>query len=412
MKALLDQSLTEGALGFSSTISVSHNDGDGNPVPSRWADHSEIVELGRVVSRHEGTGLELLPDINFAPEVKELMANLSIAGQRAVNWNTLQLTDQPGVRERLARQLGVTDYARARGGDVLALTVPVAREVYVNFRTGMLFDINPGLWREIFKIPPEARVKTLRDPETRKRLQADADTVPADSVYFNAANIARYMVVSAKTEKNKKYEGRRICDIAQDEKRAFMDVILDIVVEDDLDTVLSPDLGGQGREAFELRGQLWHDDRTLVGASDAGAHMDMIDTFAFSTVMLEKGVREHRVISLEEAVYQLTHRLAKYMGLRERGLLKPGYHADIVVFDAATVGRAPTYARYDVPGNQYRLYSEAHGVDHVFVNGVQIIRDAQHTGKLPGKVLRSGKDTMTVPIGAMREGRTADFNAA
>jgi N-acyl-D-aspartate/D-glutamate deacylase len=114
-------------------------------------------------------------------------------------------------------------------------------------------------------------------------------------------------------------------------------------------------------------------------------------------------VREHGVITLEDAVHQLSARPARYMGLIDRGLLKPGYHADIVVFDDAAVGRAPTYPRYDVPGNQYRLYAEANGIAHVFVNGVEIVRNGEHTGKLPGAVLRSGRDTRTVPMTAMRE---------
>jgi N-acyl-D-aspartate/D-glutamate deacylase len=156
---------------------------------------------------------------------------------------------------------------------------------------------------------------------------------------------------------------------------------------------------------MELRAKLWRDDRTLIGASDAGAHLDMIDTFAFSTTVLQDGVREHNVIGLEEAVRLLTERPARYAGLIDRGLLKPGYHADIVVFDKDTVGRGPTYNRYDVPGNQFRVYADALGVEHVFVNGVQVVRSGEHTGELPGTVLRSGRDTRTVPLDAMREPR-------
>ena len=120
-------------------------------------------------------------------------------------------------------------------------------------------------------------------------------------------------------------------------------------------------------------------------------------------------MREHGVVSLEEAVYQMTDRPARYMGLIDRGLLKPGYHADIVVFDAQSVGRGPTYFRYDVPGDQFRIYADAKGVDHVFVNGVQIVKNGEHTGALPGTVLRSGRDTRTVAIDALREGRTAEL---
>jgi len=129
-------------------------------------------------------------------------------------------------------------------------------------------------------------------------------------------------------------------------------------------------------------------------------------------MVLQQGVREHGVVSLEEAVYQMTGRAACYAGLIDRGLIAPGYHADIIVFDEASVGRGPPHNRYDVPGNEYRVYAEAKGIDHVFVNGVQIVRNGEHTGALPGTVLRSGRDTRTVALDALREGRSAELAEA
>ena len=110
------------------------------------------------------------------------------------------------------------------------------------------------------------------------------------------------------------------------------------------------------------------------------------------------------MITLEEAVHQITGRQATYFGLVDRGLLAPGYHADVVVFDKDTIARGPTQMRYDLPGgNDFRLYADAEGIDHVLVNGVEIVRHGEHTGKLPGTVLRSGKDTKTVALDAMRK---------
>jgi N-acyl-D-aspartate/D-glutamate deacylase len=412
MKALLDRSLAEGALGFSTTIAASHNDSDGNPVPSRWADYSEIVELARVVSHHEGTGLELLPDIDFPPAVRELMADVSVAGQRPVNWNMIAVMGRADAAERAAHQLAVSDYARSRGGEVLALTVPCTPDTFVNFENGGVLDINPGVWRELFKQPLETRKAWLGDPQVRQRMAAALAEVPAQSLMAPIADIENYQVVSVLAAKNKAYEGRRLGEIARQEGRTAVEVMAQVALDDDLKAIFAPHYGGHDRAAFELRGKLWTDDRTLIGASDAGAHMDMIDTFAFSTTVLEKGVREHGVIGLEEAVYQMTDRAARYMGLVDRGRLSAGCHADIVVFDKATVGRGPTYPRYDVPGEQCRLYADAVGVDHVFVNGVEIVRAGAHTGKLPGQVLRSGRDTRTVPMDGLREGRTADLQVA
>lgn len=409
MEDLLGKSLAEGALGFSSTIAATHNDGDGNPVPSRWATHAEIVALARVVRDYEGTGIEFLPGIDFEEGIPELITEISLASQRPVNWNALAITGRPDAAEKAESQLAVSDFARARGGEVIALTIPCTPEVYMNFKTGFVFDSLPGIWREIFKLSVEERIERFRDPELRQKMADDAASVPNESIMIFVSRLGTYRVVSVTAEKNKKYEGRLTGDIAKEEGRETIDVMLDLSLDDDLMTVFAPELGGHDHAAFELRGKLWKDDRTLIGASDAGAHLDMIDTFAFTTTVLQDGVRNHGVVTLEEAVQLMTERPARYAGLIDRGLLKAGYYADIVVFDADAVGRGPTYNRYDVPGDQFRVYADAEGVDHVFVNGVQIVQDGEHTGKLPGTILRSGRDTRTVAIDAMREPQAAQY---
>jgi N-acyl-D-aspartate/D-glutamate deacylase len=403
MKALLGKSLAEGALGFSSTVSVTHNDADGNPVPSRWADDHEMVELARVVGLHEGTGIEFLPGVEFNPHVTELITQISIAGNRPVNWNVLAIMGRSDSEEKAISQLAVSDYARKRGGEVIALTVPSPPELYINLRTGFIFDVLPGMWREIFKWPVEERMRRLRGRDLRDQLAADARTIPTTSVMAPAANLAEYRVVSVTAERSKRFEGWTIAEIGRETDRAPIDVMIDIALDDELMTVFAPNIGGHDRASYELRGRLWKDDRTLIGASDAGAHIDMIDTFAFSTIVLEEGVRRHKVISLEEAVNLMTERPARYFGLVDRGVLKPGNHADIVVFDKNSVGRGPTYNRFDVPGDQFRVYADAIGVDHVFVNGVQIVRNGEHSGALPGTVLRSGRDTKTVPLDVLQD---------
>jgi N-acyl-D-aspartate/D-glutamate deacylase len=412
MKELLGQSLAEGALGFSSSLSATHNDADGNPVPSRWADRAELIALGGVVRDHEGTGLELLPGMDFTDDTAELITQFSLAGNRPVNWNVLMLTGRPDEGERAARQLALSDYARARGGEVLALTLPCTAAIYMNLTSGMIFDSIPGAWCEMFRWPVEQRMARLRDPEFRRQLAADAEAHSAHGMLDFASRIDNYIVAAVAAEKNKPFEGRLIGDIAAEQDREPIDVMVDIALDDRLMTVFSPNLGGNDRATVALRSELWRDDRTLIGASDAGAHIDMIDGFCYSTMVLQQGVREYGAVTLEEAVYQMSGRSARYVGLIDRGLIAEGYHADIIIFDEATVGRGPPHNRYDVPGDEYRVYAEATGIDHVFVNGVQIVRDGRHTGALPGTVLRSGRDTHTVALDALREGRHARLEGA
>ncbi len=408
MKSLLGNCLAEGAMGFSTTVAATHNDGDGNPVPSRWAEHSEIVSLAGVVRDYEGTGLELLPDIEFPPGMPELLADVSIAGNRPVNWNVLAVSSRPDAATYVERKLAVSNFARERGGEVIALTVPVSPTAYMNLRGGFLFDAFPGIWPDLFRLSVEDRMEKFRDPATRQRMANDVDSMPESAPLRTLARLDNFIVSSVVSDKNAGYVGRKTGEIAAEEGRAPIDVMLDMALTDDLNTVFVPDNNADNAETFALRGKVWHDDRSLIGASDAGAHLDLIDTFAFSTSLLELGVRKFGVIALERAVHEITGRIATYFGLVDRGLLAPGMHADVVVFDADTVGRGPTTAKHDLPGGKdFRLYADAVGVNHVIVNGVEIVRNGEHTGKLPGKVLRSGKDTRTVALDALREPEAA-----
>ena len=405
MQALLDESLAGGALGFSTTLSPSHVDGDDNPVPSRWAEPAELLALASVVSRHEGTGLELLPDLGFPPGTPELMADFSIAGNRPVNWNILIVNGDPAAAARVERQLAVSDLARARGGEVIALTVPSTPASYMRLTAPTGFHVLPGIWRELERLPVEARIERMRDPVVRGAMAAAAEALRNSGTMLASFGRLDMLVPTVVIDPaNRRFVGRRLDDIAASQGRPVIDVLVDMAIADRLETIFIPDRGGNDEASWTLRGTVWQDDRTLIGASDAGAHLDQIDTFAFSTTVLQKGVREHRVIGLERAIQLMTQRPAAYFGLRDRGLIRTGYHADIVVFDPATVGRGPTCLRHDLPGDDkaFRLYADAEGIDHVLVNGVEIIRHGTHSGQLPGQVLRSGKDTTTVAMDALR----------
>jgi N-acyl-D-aspartate/D-glutamate deacylase len=402
MKTLLGKSLAEGALGFSSSIGRFHLDGDRQPVPSRWADKIELVELAGILRDYSGTSLEIVPGGGDITEyAMELFTDMSVAAHRPLNWNSLMVTGRADAEERAAHQLSVSDYARSRGGEVVVLTLPAQAYGYMNFKSGGILDTLPGIWREIFVWPIEQRVHNFRDPEVRRRMIADAASVAAAA--GSLARFGDYSVVAVASAQSKKHAGEKVGDIARDRGCDPIDLMLDMALEEgDLSAIFRHDSGGGDRGSYELRGRIWKDDRVLIGASDAGAHLDMVDSFAFSTALLEEGVRNHRVATLEQAVHLMTERPARYMGLIDRGLLKSGYHADIVVFDPETVGRGPTYRRYDVPGDEFRIYQDAIGVDHVLVNGIQIVSCGQHTGRLPGAVLRSGRDTRTVALDAMR----------
>ena len=197
---------------------------------------------------------------------------------------------------------------------------------------------------------------------------------------------------------NARFEGRRVGEIAEELGKSPFDALVELALSEDLQTTFSPFIPGDDEASWKMRAEAWLDDRTIVGASDAGAHLDMINTFMCTTALLAEGVRERGLVTLEQAVEQLTRVPAEHYGLKERGLLREGHHADVTVFDPATVGPKPLHTRADLPGGAGRLYAEADGIEHVLVGGVEILAHGALTGAAPGTVLRSGRDTETVEV--------------
>jgi N-acyl-D-aspartate/D-glutamate deacylase len=399
MERLLAESLQQGALGFSSTISNTHNDAEGKPVPSRHASRDELLALARVLRAHEGTTLEFLPGVPpFEHWQKDLMVELSLAAQRPLNWNVLAANKS--MADEIEDSLQATDLARARGAEVLALTVPQPVSSRLNLYTGFVFDALHG-WAELFRLPVEQRMARLRDPGHRKQLDESARS-GGPSALRGLARWERMRVTETFSPENEACLGRTIGEIAQERGMSPFDAFVEVALADGLRTQFMPIAIGDDPETWAMRGRLWRDDRTVIGASDAGAHLDMIDTFAQTTQVLGNGVRERGVMGLEEAIHQLTQVPAKLYGLCERGALREGWRADVVVFDPVRIAPGPTYTRFDLPAGAGRLYADARGIDAVFVNGVQIMRGGEYTGATPGTVLRSGRDTRTVDIPAAR----------
>lgn len=172
-------------------------------------------------------------------------------------------------------------------------------------------------------------------------------------------------------------------------------MLCDIVVADDLRTVLIPQPPAATDEAWELRRENWTDPRVVIGASDAGAHLDMLTTFDYPVRFLAL-VREHPELSLPAVVAQLTDIPARLYGLHERGRIVPGWWADLVLFDPEKIDAGVVNVRSDLPAGAERQYAEPIGIAHVIVNGVEIVSQGRLTGERPGALLRRGVDTTDV----------------
>ena len=396
MNELLRESLAGGGLGFSSTRSAAHNDAEGQPVPSRHALLDELYSLCRTTRDFPGTALEMLPGTSlFTEEDKEILTQMSLHANRPLNWNLVApRADMPEVMEN---QLSASDYAAERGAVVLALTVPQELVGRVNLLSGFAFDALPR-WADVIGLPVEARKRALADPVVREELRIGGEE-QGPGPLKGLTRWGDIRVEETFEPENAAWQGRTIGEIAEARGVSPLDALLDLSLSEGLRTSFaSPAEGQTDPESWRMRAESWTDPRTIVGASDAGAHLDMMDTFAFTTQLLGRGVREMELISLEQAVHQLTDVPARLYGMKERGRIEEGWHGDIVVFDARRVGKGPTYTRFDLPAGAPRLYADAEGISHVFVNGLEIVRDGEDTGARPGAVLRSGHDTETVEV--------------
>ncbi len=392
MVQMLRAGLAAGGLGFSSSWGVAHTDAAGDPVPSRFAPVSELVTLAAQCRDFAGTSLEFLPKYvdRFDPAQAELLASLSAAAQRPLNWNVLRITVNELAQANEA--LRQADHAKSMGGKVVGLNMPIPSRARFSFLTGFVLGALPG-WGEVIGLPVDERVRALRDPDVRRRLEASAPN--AVGPMREISEWDKRVIVETFTPQTKKYEGRVTADIARNEGKSAFDALLDIVCEDNLRTMFTRLASAPSADDWHLIIDACRTGRTMIGASDAGAHLDFTAYFDYPVYVIEHAVRRHGVLALEEAVQMLTSVPADLYGLRDRGRLVEGACADIVVFDPATVGSGTITTRFDLPAAAGRLYAEPVGVSHVLVNGAPIVENATFTDDRPGTLLRAGRDTIT-----------------
>jgi N-acyl-D-aspartate/D-glutamate deacylase len=400
MVALLHQSLDAGGLGFSTSLSFTHIDGDGQPVPSRFADWSdEVLKLCRAVRDHPGTTLEFIVDGcvgKFSEAEIELMTNMSLEAQRPLNWNVLQVS--AANRAGYEHQLNASRRAAERGARVVALAMPVNVHNTMSFLTHCALHLLPD-WGQILRLPVPARIEALKSQDVRARMMASAQS-PAAGNLSGLTNWSRYSIGATFSAQNEGLAGRNIGELAQERGQTPTDCIFDIVIADDLKTVLWPNSGDDSAESWALRAEAWSDEHVMLGGSDAGAHLDRMCGASYPTAFLADCLRGRKLMPTERAVQLMTQTPARHFGLTDRGEIRVGWKADVVVIDPDRVGAGPVVRADDLPGDSWRLTSVADGVEHVFVNGQEIVRDGELTSALPGQVLRSGQDTYTAPIQA------------
>jgi N-acyl-D-aspartate/D-glutamate deacylase len=251
-------------------------------------------------------------------------------------------------------------------------------------------------WGPILGLPVPERIAKLRDPATRRHMVERSHSDEA-GVFRRLADWGRYVIGDTYSAANDGLKGRVVEDIARERGDTDpFDTLVDIVIADDLRTVLWPMPPDNDDTSWAMRAEVWQDPRAILGGSDAGAHLDRMCGSSYTTRFIGDCLRGRKLTSIEHAVFKLTGEPAAVFGLRDRGVVREGAVADLVVFDPATVGAEHATLVHDLPGGAPRLIAASTGVARVLVGGVETIVDGAPTGATPGRILRSGRDTVTV----------------
>jgi len=380
MKKLMREAMEAGAIGFGTSVSVSHNGYAGKPVPSRQATPEEMDALVSVMGDMKRGLMQITIGREFSTRH---MAEVSRKYGVPVTWTALlsHLYGPGGHR----KQLDLAAEQRKSG----AMVIPQVSCRPLNFE----FTFAEPFIFDVMKFMNELAAADAKTPGTRRRAYADpawreklrSEVTPLFQRWWDR-------VVIAWAPSHKELEEMPLAEAARRMGKDPVDLALDLA--------LANDLGARFRMAvmnFDEQevAELITDPHTIIALSDAGAHANQLCDACYATYLLGHWVREKKTLTVEQAVHQLTQRPAEMFGITDRGVLATGRPADVVVFDPRTVGPGPLKRVYDLPAGADRLVSEASGIDAVIVNGSVIRRNNKDTfgaqDRLPGRLLRHGR---------------------
>jgi N-acyl-D-aspartate/D-glutamate deacylase len=380
MKKLVREAMEAGAIGFGTSVSVSHNGYAGKPVPSRQATVEEMDALVSVMGDIKRGLMQITIGREFSTRH---MAEVSRKYGVPVTWTALlSYLYGPGGHRK---QLDLAAEQRKSG----ALVIPQVSCRPLNFE----FTFAEPFIFDVMKFMNELAVEDARVPGTRRRAYADpawrqklkSELTPLFQRWWDRTVIA--WAPSAK-----ELEEQPLAEAAAKLGKDPVDLALDLALANDLQARFR--MAVMNFDEKEVA-ELITDPHTIIALSDAGAHASQLCDACYSTYLLGHWVRERNTFTVEQAVHHLTQRPAEAFGITDRGVLAEGRPADVVVFDARTVGPGPLRRVYDLPAGADRLISDASGIDAVIVNGKLIRRDGKDAvaanDKLPGRLLRHGR---------------------
>lgn len=357
MQAVLRECLDAGAIG----LSTSYVDMDETlqPVPSRYADADEVDALASVLGEY-GRILQIVPEF-YDPDLTiarlDQLAELSLKYSIPTTFSPL-FVNADNV-EAVDRVMARVDEQFARGARVWPQVQTRPIDISFCFAVPSLMFIRLTSWYKIMRFgTPEQIMAAFSDAETRKKLVAEAEQFPIWP-------ILRLRAVNS--EANQKYVGKTLGEIAVMRGTTAIDAMIDLSLEEKLDAHFMA--ASMGHNSDEKVSSMLKHPRVHIGASDGGAHILSFSTYGDTGYLFGHFVRNLKAMSLEEAVKKVTSDTAAIWGIPERGLIRAGYIADLVIFDPSTIDRGEEVYVQDVPGDGSRYVRDARGVDTVVVGG-------------------------------------------
>jgi len=379
MRALMRDGIDAGAIGLATSTAPQHNGEGGTPMPSRLADDAELRALvGALGEARRGVFMLTKGGHTTVPHLETLAAE---TGRPVVIAALLHNPTQPrGTFNELAAIAAAQARGRRLYGQVSCC--PLTNDF--TLRSPYPFE---GLeaWQPVMRAEGDDLKRVYADAEFRRRVAAEL-AQPATVRLFNGEWEKLELLTAVRAE-HRGYEGRSVAALAAASGNAPLDWFLDFALAEDLESVFTAALLNTDEEAV---GRMLRDPHATIALSDAGAHLTFFCDAGFGLHLLGHWVRERGVLSLEEAVWQLSGRPAAIFGIRDRGRIAPALAADLLLFDPATVGRGPKERVFDLPGGAARLTTPARGLHGLWINGAQV---ADETGLLPergrpGRLLR------------------------
>jgi N-acyl-D-aspartate/D-glutamate deacylase len=378
MQALVRESLEGGALGLATNRNPRHMREDGKPVASRLADDAELFALADVLGELNCGTIETILGLPKRDDFPWYEALAQRSG-RPIIWQSVQ--HRWGDPDAWRMLLDAVEPIFRKGYRTygLANTQPLMRHFTLN--NAQAFDEFP-YWKTIMFLPAMVRKQALAEPETRAKLRADLAAPERANFHRRWDLMEIYRTVRPE---NAQYQGQSVAAMAASRGVDPLDAFLDLALSEDLETTFASANTGGDPEAMA---EILRSPYVLPGVSDAGAHVQYGVEFGYSTTLLGRWVRERSVMSLEQAVHKLTFQVASIYGIEGRGLLRPGYAADLTLFDPNTVQARESEWVQDYPADTRRLIQQSDGLYYTIVNGRVIYEDGHFTGDLPGQVLR------------------------